>query len=105
MSYLDRVDAMWQDYCSQVGWAGWLIQLPGLDLGPFAPCSVSDQGYSAQLTADCTLHHCPQMLMIRQIFLYLDRTHVIATTATRSLFDMGLALLRKHLAQHPTVSE
>ncbi|MEW5312866.1 MAG: hypothetical protein WDW38_004466 [Sanguina aurantia] len=44
--------------------------------------------------------HCSQMLTIRLIFLYLDRTYVITTTGVRSLFDMGLALFRQHLATH-----
>ena len=43
------------------------------------------------------------MLTIRQIFLYLDRTHVLANTMARSLFDMGLQLLGRHLAERPEV--
>lgn len=60
VTFLDRVDAMWQD-------------------------------------------HCNQMLMIRSIFLYLDRTYVITSGGVRSLFDMGLQLLRKHLLLHDKV--
>lgn len=44
-----------------------------------------------------------QMLTIRSIFLYLDRTYVISTMGVRSLFDMGLQLFRNHLAAHPAV--
>eukprot|EP00798_Chlamydomonas_sp_ICE-L_P023806 gene23806-9369_t len=47
--------------------------------------------------------YCQQMLTIRLIFLYLDRTHVISNTKTKSLFDMGLILFRKHLAAQPEV--
>lgn len=52
--------------------------------------------------------HCEAMLTIRHIFLYLDRTHVLAsggsgTGAARSLFDMGLQLLGKHLVERPEV--
>lgn len=47
--------------------------------------------------------HCSQMLTIRLIFLYLDRTYVITTMGVRSLFDMGLALFRQHLATHVEV--
>lgn len=43
------------------------------------------------------------MLTIRQIFLYLDRTYVISTSAVRSLFEMGLQLFGGHLARHPEV--
>eukprot|EP00955_Chlamydomonas_euryale_P101421 365344-Chlamydomonas_euryale.AAC.5 len=46
---------------------------------------------------------CSQMLIIRHIFLYLDRTFVISTTSVRSLFDMGLQLLSSHLAAKPQV--
>lgn len=43
------------------------------------------------------------MLIIRSIFLYLDRTYVISTSGVRSLFEMGLQLFGGHLAQHPEV--
>eukprot|EP00241_Pyramimonas_parkeae_P003213 CAMPEP_0114239402 /NCGR_PEP_ID=MMETSP0058-20121206/8441_1 /TAXON_ID=36894 /ORGANISM="Pyramimonas parkeae, CCMP726" /LENGTH=764 /DNA_ID=CAMNT_0001351581 /DNA_START=97 /DNA_END=2391 /DNA_ORIENTATION=+ len=43
--------------------------------------------------------HCSQMLMIRSIFLYLDRTFVIQTSGVRSLWDLGLQLFRTHLEQ------
>lgn len=48
--------------------------------------------------------YCSQMLLIRSIFLYLDRTYVMGLPGLRSLFDTGLASLRKHLAEHPNVS-
>lgn len=44
------------------------------------------------------------MLTIRSTFLYLDRTYVISTSGTRSLFEMGLQSFGQHLAQHPEVS-
>ncbi|KVH97357.1 hypothetical protein Ccrd_000517 [Cynara cardunculus var. scolymus] len=51
---------------------------------------------------------CDQLLMIRGIALYLDRTYVKQTTNVRSLWDMGLQLFRKHLSiasevEHKTV--
>ena len=51
---------------------------------------------------------CDQMLMIRGIALYLDRTYVKQTQNVRSLWDMGLQLFRKHLSiaaevEHKTV--
>lgn len=49
--------------------------------------------------------YCNQMLTIRQVFLYLDRTYVITTAGVRSLFDMGLQLFRKHLLDHPEVAD
>ena len=48
----------------------------------------------------CWAGHCQQMLTLRSIFLYLDRTHAITTAGVRSLFEMGL-LFRTHLAAHP----
>ena len=52
---------------------------------------------------ECWQDHCSQMLTIRSIFLYLDRTYVISDAAVRSIFDMGLSLFRVHLAIHPEV--
>eukprot|EP00197_Chlamydomonas_leiostraca_P016154 CAMPEP_0202861492 /NCGR_PEP_ID=MMETSP1391-20130828/2868_1 /ASSEMBLY_ACC=CAM_ASM_000867 /TAXON_ID=1034604 /ORGANISM="Chlamydomonas leiostraca, Strain SAG 11-49" /LENGTH=749 /DNA_ID=CAMNT_0049540895 /DNA_START=162 /DNA_END=2411 /DNA_ORIENTATION=- len=46
---------------------------------------------------------CAGQMTIRQIFLYLDRSHVITATPLRSLFDLGLQLLRQHLAATPKV--
>ncbi|XP_076918003.1 cullin-4-like [Bidens hawaiensis] len=42
---------------------------------------------------------CDQMLMIRGIALYLDRTYVKQTPSIWSLWDMGLQLFWKHLSQ------
>jgi hypothetical protein len=58
VAFLDRADAVWQDYCAQ-------------------------------------------MLTVRCIFLYLDRTFVIGLPGLRSIFDMGLQLLRAHLDRSP----
>jgi hypothetical protein len=47
--------------------------------------------------------YCSQMLLIRSIFLYLDRTYVMGLPGLRSLVDTGLVSLRQHLAAHPKV--
>lgn len=47
--------------------------------------------------------HCDQMLTLRSIFLYLDRTHVMQT-ANKSLWDMGLTIFRSHLNRRPEVA-
>lgn len=47
--------------------------------------------------------YCSQLLLIRQIFLYLDRTYVLSETNHRSIFDMGLKLLEKHLNDYREV--
>ncbi|KAM7255883.1 hypothetical protein ACFE04_011624 [Oxalis oulophora] len=49
------------------------------------------------LVERCWQDFCDQMLMIRSIALYLDRTYVKQTPNLRSLWDMGLHLFRKHL--------
>ncbi|KAJ6894996.1 cullin-4-like isoform X1 [Populus alba x Populus x berolinensis] len=56
-----------------------------------------------KLVATCWKDLCDQMLMIRGIALYLDRTYVKQTPNVRSLWDMGLQLFRKHLSLCPEV--
>ncbi|KAL9253206.1 Cullin-4-like protein [Drosera capensis] len=55
------------------------------------------------LIENCWQDLCDQMLMIRSIALYLDRTYAKQTPNVRSLWDMGLQLFRKHLALCPEV--
>ncbi|KAL5579798.1 hypothetical protein UlMin_012240 [Ulmus minor] len=61
------------------------------------------------LVERCWQDLCDQMLMIRGIALYLDRTYVKQTPNVRSLWDMGLQLFGKHLSlssevEHKTVT-
>ncbi|CAN1302291.1 CUL4 [Linum perenne] len=55
------------------------------------------------LVERCWQDFCDQMLMIRGIALYLDRTYVKQTPSVRSLWDMGLQLFRRHLSSAPEV--
>ncbi|XP_074269581.1 cullin-4-like [Silene latifolia] len=55
------------------------------------------------LVEKCWQDLCEQMLMIRGIALYLDRTYVKQTPHVKSLWDMGLQLYRKHLCLCPEV--
>ena len=55
------------------------------------------------LVDGCWRDHCEQMLTIRSVFLYLDRTHVMQSAAKKSLWDMGLQLFRAHLERRPEV--
>ncbi|XP_038705858.1 cullin-4-like [Tripterygium wilfordii] len=55
------------------------------------------------LVERCWQDLCEQILMIRGIALYLDRTYVKQTPNVRSLWDMGLQLFRKHLSLSPEV--
>lgn len=46
--------------------------------------------------------HCHQMIMIRSIFLYLDRTYILQNHIT-SIWDMGLELFGKYVQLHTLV--
>ncbi|CAG9137007.1 unnamed protein product [Plutella xylostella] len=52
---------------------------------------------------DCWRAHCRQMIMIRSIFLYLDRTYVLQNPSIHSIWDMGLDLFRHHIAMNTLV--
>lgn len=52
---------------------------------------------------DCWQSHCRQMIMIRSIFLYLDRTYVLQNSGVQSIWDMGLHLFRLHIVLNPLV--
>ncbi|XP_036760674.2 cullin-4A isoform X2 [Manis pentadactyla] len=45
----------------------------------------------------CWQDHCRQMIMIRSIFLFLDRTYVLQNSMLPSVWDMGLELFRNHI--------
>ncbi|XP_064638709.1 cullin-4A-like [Lineus longissimus] len=47
--------------------------------------------------------HCRQMLMIRSIFLVLDRTYVLQNSSIASLWDMSLDLFRIHIISNKVV--
>ncbi|KAL7052093.1 hypothetical protein ACKWTF_004764 [Chironomus riparius] len=52
---------------------------------------------------ECWQFHCQQMIMIRSIFLYLDRTYVLQNPTVHSIWDLGLELFRDHIATNSTV--
>ncbi|XP_044010663.1 cullin-4A [Aphidius gifuensis] len=52
---------------------------------------------------DCWQSHCRQMIMIRSIFLYLDRTYVLQNSGVQSIWDMGLHLFRLHIVLNSLV--
>ncbi|XP_078063862.1 cullin-4A-like [Mustelus asterias] len=45
----------------------------------------------------CWQDHCRQMIMIRSIFLFLDRTYVLQSSMLPSIWDVGLELFRTHV--------
>lgn len=51
----------------------------------------------------CWTAHCEEMLTLRSVFLYLDRTYVMQTANKKSLWEMGLASFRTHLSARPDV--
>jgi cullin-4 len=56
-----------------------------------------------KLMDHCWQAHCRQMIMIRSIFLFLDRTYVLQNSAVASLWDMGLDLFRVHIISNSIV--
>lgn len=55
---------------------------------------------------DCVWNdHCQEMLTIRGIYLYLDRTHVIHNTEVKSIWDMGVSFFRVQFLEHKRVRE
>jgi len=53
------------------------------------------------LVHGCWSAHCEEMLTLRSIFLYLDRTYVMQSAARRSLWEMGLHSFRAQLSARP----
>uniref|UniRef100_A0A1A9V8H1 Cullin-4A n=1 Tax=Glossina austeni TaxID=7395 RepID=A0A1A9V8H1_GLOAU len=51
------------------------------------------------------LSYCQQMIMMRSIFLYLDRTYVLQNPTVHSIWDMGLDLFRTHIALNSLVQK
>jgi len=47
--------------------------------------------------------HCRQVLMVRGIFLFLDRTYVLQQPSTHSIWDLGLDTFRRHVLTQPLV--
>lgn len=49
--------------------------------------------------------HCEQMVLIRQVFVYLDRTYMPAHSEHRSLWGMGMHLFATSYSAEPVVRE
>jgi len=72
-------------------------------LRQLASASSSDPSAFLARVHGAWLDHCQQSLMIRSIFLVLDRTYPLQTAGVRSLWDMGLQHFRHHLLALPDV--
>ncbi|KAL0268902.1 UNVERIFIED_CONTAM: hypothetical protein PYX00_010685 [Menopon gallinae] len=62
-----------------------------------------DQELCLKRMNHCWESHCQQMIMIRSIFLFLDRTYVLQNPSIYSIWDMGLELFRRHIIVNPVV--
>nr|XP_027201075.1 cullin-4A-like [Dermatophagoides pteronyssinus] len=51
----------------------------------------------------CWNAYCDQMIMIRCIFLYLDRTYVLQNSQISSIWDMGLEIFRENMTNNNVV--
>ncbi|XP_054712277.1 cullin-4A-like [Uloborus diversus] len=68
----------------------------------FLPESM-DSVYFLKLMNEFWQDHCRQMIMIRSIFLFLDRTYILQSPGISSLWDMGLDMFRIHIVSNPLV--
>ncbi|KAI8820589.1 ubiquitin-protein ligase, cullin 4 [Fimicolochytrium jonesii] len=68
--------------------------------------STSSTASILHVVNDSWVTYCRQMILIRSIFLYLDRTYVLHTSGLRSLWDMALELYRQRILDdsHPLKS-
>jgi cullin-4 len=75
--------------------------------GPMAAMSASPVSLDVlTVLGKCWDTYCSQLILIRHIFLYLDRTFLLQKSEHRSIFDMGLYFFRQHLdAEYVTVKE
>lgn len=62
-----------------------------------------DHSAFLELITNTWQKHCQEMHIIRNLFLYLDRSYVIKDPSLRSLWDMGLSLFRKYLQANPDI--
>lgn len=53
----------------------------------------------------CWQDHCRQTIMIRSIFLFLDRTYVLQNSLLPSIWDTGLELFRTHIISDTAVQK
>uniref|UniRef100_A0A3Q3QXU7 Cullin family profile domain-containing protein n=1 Tax=Monopterus albus TaxID=43700 RepID=A0A3Q3QXU7_MONAL len=53
----------------------------------------------------CWQDHCRQTIMIRSIFLFLDRTYVLQNSLLPSIWDTGLELFRIHIVNDSAVQK
>uniref|UniRef100_A0A0B7AC95 Cullin-4A n=1 Tax=Arion vulgaris TaxID=1028688 RepID=A0A0B7AC95_9EUPU len=72
------------------------------NLGQFLAETLDSEQF-LKLIDNCWQNHCRQMIMIRSIFLFLDRTYVLQNSSILSIWDMGLDLFRQHIISDKVV--
>ena len=55
----------------------------------FLGAELTDRDLFLRAMNDCWQSHCRQMIMVRSIFLYLDRTYVLQSPAVLSIWSVG----------------
>nr|KAJ3417426.1 Cullin-4 [Polyrhizophydium stewartii] len=61
--------------------------------------NVGGDANALRVLDECWRSYCQQMILIRSIFLYLDRTYVLQTPSLRSLWTLSMDLFRDHVVQ------
>lgn len=73
------------------------------NVGQFLGESTIDPAVFLKAMNDCWQSHCQQMILIRGIFLCLDRKYVLQNAGVMSLWDMGLDTFKVHVIGHQLV--
>ncbi|CAH1781894.1 unnamed protein product [Owenia fusiformis] len=73
-----------------------------MNVNQFLVDSIDSEQFLKMMDA-CWQDHCRQMIMIRSIFLFLDRTYVLQNSSIPSIWDMGLELFRQHIISNRVV--
>ncbi|XP_053200258.1 cullin-4B-like [Panonychus citri] len=66
------------------------------NIGQFIDCNMDSLTFLKTMD-NCWQDHCRQMIMIRSIFLFLDRTYILQNAAITSIWDMGLEMFRVNI--------
>uniref|UniRef100_A0A674BZH7 Cullin-4A n=1 Tax=Salmo trutta TaxID=8032 RepID=A0A674BZH7_SALTR len=67
-------------------------------------CSLDSLSFLKRMNR-CWQDHCRQTIMIRSIFLFLDRTYVLQNSLLPSIWDTGLELFRNHIVSDGAVQK
>uniref|UniRef100_A0A3Q3X5U1 Cullin-4A n=1 Tax=Mola mola TaxID=94237 RepID=A0A3Q3X5U1_MOLML len=71
---------------------------------PFLCTSLDNLSFLKRMNR-CWQDHCRQTIMIRSIFLFLDRTYVLQNSLLPSIWDTGLELFRTHIVSDGAVQK